>query len=81
MSRKSIPNLIIDKFGLNLYKKSVKFLSNKINIFYLNDNPIKIRSIILDNEREYNLIIDEKKNEIFHDCPIFLIHSEARLPI
>ena len=73
---KSTSALIIDKFGLNLYQKTLKFPRNKINIFYLRDEPLKIRSIILDNEREYHLIINEKKNEIFHDCPLFLIHSE-----
>ncbi|MFX1385726.1 MAG: hypothetical protein ACFE9M_00790 [Promethearchaeota archaeon] len=76
MVDKSISSLIIDKFGLNLYQKSLKFLSNKINIIKVEENPINIRSIILDNEREFHLIIDEKNNEIFHDCPSFLIHSE-----
>ncbi len=81
MTNKSIPSLIIDKFGLNLYQKSLKFLSNKINIFYLREEPIKIRSVILDNEREYHLIIDEIKSEIYHDCPSFLIHSEREKKI
>jgi len=76
MTIKSTSGLIIDKFGLNLYQKTLKFPRNKINIFYLRDEPLKIRSIILDNDREYHLIINEKKNEIFHDCPLFLIHSE-----
>ncbi|MCK4481442.1 MAG: hypothetical protein KAV01_13010, partial [Candidatus Lokiarchaeota archaeon] len=76
MVKKSISSLIIDKFGLNLYQKSLKFLTNKINIIDIGEDPIKIRSIILDNEREFHLIIDEKNNEIFHDCPSFLIHSE-----
>ncbi len=81
MTNKSISSLIIDKFGLNLYQKSLKFLSNKINIFYLREEPIKIRSVILDNEREYHLIIDEMKSEIYHDCPSFLIHSERERKI
>lgn len=76
MTEKSLSSLIIEKFGLNLYQKSLKFPSNKINIFFLRDEPLKIRSVILDNDREYHLIIDEKNNEIFHDCPLFLIHSE-----
>ncbi|MFW9876603.1 MAG: hypothetical protein ACFFG0_26205, partial [Candidatus Thorarchaeota archaeon] len=76
MTKKSTSGLIINKFGLNLYQKTLKFPRNKINIFYFRDKPLKIRSIILDNEREYHLIINEKKNEIFHDCPLFLIHSE-----
>jgi hypothetical protein len=76
MTEKSISSLIIEKFGLNFYQKSLKFPSNKINVFFTRDEPLKIRSVILDNDREYHLIIDEKKNEIFHDCPLFLIHSE-----
>ncbi len=76
MTSKSISNILINNFGLHLYQKSLKFLSNKINIIYLREEPIKIRSIILDNEREFHLIIDEVKNEIFHDCPSFWIHSE-----
>ncbi|MFX0037322.1 MAG: hypothetical protein ACFE9I_17005 [Candidatus Hermodarchaeota archaeon] len=76
MVKKSISSLIIDKFGLNLYQKSIKFLTNKINIIDVKENPIHIRSIVLDNEREFHLIIDEKNNEIFHDCPSFLIQSE-----
>ncbi|MFX1311727.1 MAG: hypothetical protein ACFFHD_03805 [Promethearchaeota archaeon] len=81
MTNLSISSLIIDKFGITLYQKSLKFLSNKINIFYLREDPIKIRSIILDNEREYHLIIDEMKSEIYHDCPSFLIHSEREKKI
>jgi len=76
MTIKSTSALIIEKFGLNLYQETLKFPRNKINIFYLQDDPLKIRCIILDNEREYHLIVNEKKNEIFHDCPLFLIHSE-----
>ncbi|MCK4286911.1 MAG: hypothetical protein KAX18_11945, partial [Candidatus Lokiarchaeota archaeon] len=76
MTEKSILTLIVEKFGLNLYQKSLKFPSNKINIFFIRDEPLKIRSVILDNDREYHLIIDEKNNEVFHDCPLFLIHSE-----
>ena len=81
MSSKSISSLIIDKFGLNLYQNSLKFLSNKINIIQIREEPIKIRSIILDNEREFHLIIDERKKEIFHDCPLFLIYSERNKKI
>jgi len=81
MVKKSISSLIIDKFGLNLYQKSLKFLTNKINIIDIEEDPINIRSIILDNEREFHLIIDEKNNEIFHDCPSFLIHPEREKKI
>ena len=81
MVKKSISSLIIDKFGVKLYQKSLKFLTNKINIIDIEENPLKIRSIVLDNEREFHLIIDEKNNEIFHDCPSFLIHPEREKKI
>ncbi len=81
MTNKLISDLLIKKFGLNLYQKSLKFLNNKINIIYSRESPIKIRSLILDNEREFHLIIDEKNNEIFHDCPSFWIHSDREKKI
>ncbi|MFX0023122.1 MAG: hypothetical protein ACFE9S_12415 [Candidatus Hermodarchaeota archaeon] len=81
MVNNSISSLIIDKFGLNLYQKSLKFLSNKINLINIEEDPVLIRSLILDNEREFHLIIDEKNNEIFHDCPSFLIHAEKNKKI
>ncbi len=74
MTNKSFSETIIEKYGRELYKKSVKFPKSKINIISLKEDPIKIRAVILDNEREYHLIINDK--EIFHDCPTFLIHSE-----
>ena len=76
MTKKLLSEIIIERYGKELYKKSVEFPKNKINIISLKEDPIKIRAIILDNEREYHIIINEKKNEIFHDCPTFLIHSE-----
>ncbi|MFX1499782.1 MAG: hypothetical protein ACFFDH_02315 [Promethearchaeota archaeon] len=81
MVKKSISSLIIDKFGLNIYQKSHNFLSNKINIIDIRENPIRIRSLVLDNEREFHLIIDQDKSEIFHDCPSFLIHPEREKKI
>ena len=75
MSKKVIPQIFIDKFGHDLIKKAQDYPINKITIISLRENPIKIRSTILDDEREFHLIIDEEKREIFHDCPSFLIHS------
>ncbi|MFX0020043.1 MAG: hypothetical protein ACFFAF_15085, partial [Candidatus Hermodarchaeota archaeon] len=72
----SLAELLKDQFGLNLYKKSSEFPTNKINIISLEETPINIRCIILDEDREFHLIIDEKNYEIFHDCPTFLIHTE-----
>ena len=81
MTIKPISELVIEKFGLDLFQQSLNFPKNKINIFSLREEPLKIRTIILDNDREYHLIIDEKKAEIFHDCPLFLIHSEREKKI
>lgn len=77
----SITELIVKKFSYVLYQKALNFPNNKINIIYLRENPIKINSIILDNDREYHLIINQKKKEIFHDCPSFLIYSEIEKKI
>ncbi len=77
MTKKLLSEIVIERYGKGLYKKSVEFPKNKINIISLKEDPIKIRAIILDNEREYHLIINDNKKEIFHDCPTFLIHSET----
>ncbi|MBY9015370.1 MAG: hypothetical protein KGD68_06725 [Candidatus Lokiarchaeota archaeon] len=71
MTKKLVSEIISERFGVEKYKESVKYPINKINIISLKENPIKIRSIIFDKEREYHLIIDERRNEIFHDCDIF----------
>ncbi len=76
MTKNLLSGIIIERYGKELYKKSVEFPKSKVNIISLKEDPIKIRAIILDNEREYHLVINENKNEIFHDCPTFLIHSE-----
>jgi hypothetical protein len=76
MIEKPISERLRDKYGNDLFQKSLKFPRNKINIYYIREDPLKIRCIIVDNDREYLLIIDDKKNEIFHDCPLFRIHSE-----
>ena len=76
MEKKSISELIIEEFGEKLLQKSQNFPNNKVNIIFSRNRPIKINVIILDNDREFHLIIDGKKGEIFHDCPSFLIHNE-----
>ena len=81
MDGKSLSEIIIEKFGGKLYQQAVNLANNKVNIIFLRKDPIKIRSIILQNEREFHLIIDEEKGEIFHDCPSFLIHSEIEKKI
>ena len=81
MIKISLSDVIIEKFGDKLYQKSKNFPNNKINIIRLKENPIKINTIILDNDREFHLVINQKKGEIFHDCPSFLIHSEREKKI
>ena len=65
-------------FGAKLYQKAVEFPKNKVKIIAIREKPIKVRSIILDHVREFHLVINEKRFEIFHDCPSFLIHTERR---
>ncbi|TFG12954.1 MAG: hypothetical protein EU535_05630 [Promethearchaeota archaeon] len=81
MIKISLSDVIIEKFGEKLYNKSKNFPNNKINIIRSKENPIKINTIVLDNDREFHLIIDQKKGEIFHDCPSFLIQSEKEKKI
>ena len=81
MIKISLSDVLIDKFGEKLYSKSKNFPNNKINIIRLKEDPIKINTIILDNDREFHLVIDGKRGEIFHDCPNFLIHSEREKKI
>jgi hypothetical protein len=78
MKKKELTDKIIKEYGTELYNKAKNFPNNKINLVSFKEIPVKIRSLILDNEREFHLIIDEKQLEIFHDCPSFLIHSELR---
>ncbi len=75
MSINSISERIIKEYGLKVYNQASNIPNNKINIIYLKKEPkIKIRAIIFDNDRESHLIINEKKAEIFHNCP-FVIQS------
>jgi hypothetical protein len=76
MNHKTLSEIINEKFSESLSKKSLDFPKSKIKIISLNKAPLKLRSIILDNDREFHLVINEKKLEIFHDCPTFLIHTE-----
>ncbi|MFX1401643.1 MAG: hypothetical protein ACFE8V_10435 [Promethearchaeota archaeon] len=78
MDEKILSDLLINKFGTNLYKKSYDFPSNKITIIKLEENPLNIKAIISDEDREFHVIIDENSYEIFHDCPTFLIHTELK---
>ena len=78
MVAKSPSEIIIQEFGEKIYQKAVDFPYNKINLILIKKDPIKIRSIILEEEREFHLIIDQEKREIFHDCPSFLIYSEKK---
>jgi len=78
MAQKTLSDQLIEAIGSKLYEKSLIFPNNKISIIKIREDPIKIRCIVLDNEREFHLIIDEKKSEIFHDCPSFLIYSNKQ---
>ncbi|MHA1291475.1 MAG: hypothetical protein ACTSQJ_02275 [Promethearchaeota archaeon] len=76
MTKELLAKFIKKQFGDKKYKQSMDFPSNKVNIIFIRENPIKVNSIILDNDREFHLIINENKGEIFHDCPSFLVNKE-----
>ncbi len=78
MNYNSLSNLLIEKFGKDNYEQAENFPINKISIISIKKDPIKISAMILDNEREFHIIINQKKKEIYHDCPFFLIHSEFK---
>ncbi len=77
MSSLKLKQKIIEKFGLKKYTKAKDFPNNNVTLVLYEKDPLMIRSIILENEREFHLIIDEEKYEIYHDCPTFLIYSET----
>ena len=76
MTINTLSETLKERFGENLLLKAIEFPSNMVNFISIRDNPLKIRAVVLDNDREFHLIINKAKGEIFHDCPSFLIHSE-----
>lgn len=75
MPESKLKTLVIRKLGEDLFKKAKSFPNNNVNIISSQENPLFIRAIFFDNERDFHLIIDEERKEIFHDCPSFLIYS------
>lgn len=76
MTKNKLPKIIVELFDEKRVTKASEFPNNKISIISCSDDPIQIRSLVLDNDREFHIIINEKKKEIFHDCPTFLFESE-----
>jgi len=76
VSESELESLIRNKVGNSLYKKAKDFPTNKMNIISLKEDPLFVRIIVFDNERDFHIIIDQERKEIFHDCPSFLIYSE-----
>ncbi|MBD3212326.1 MAG: hypothetical protein GF311_06945 [Candidatus Lokiarchaeota archaeon] len=76
MAESNLETLIKNWVGKDLFKKAKEFPTNMINIISLNQDPLFVRMIVFDDEREFHIIIDEENKEIFHDCPSFLIYSD-----
>jgi len=76
VSDSELESLMKNRVGIDLFKKAKDFPTNNINIISLEQDPLFVRMIIFDDEREFHVIIDEKNKEIFHDCPSFLIYSD-----
>jgi hypothetical protein len=74
-SKTELKENIINRVGESLFKKAKDFPNNNIKIISLQNDPLFVRALFFDNEREFHIIIDEEKKEIFHDCPSFLIYS------
>ena len=71
MSYNSLSNLLIEKFGKDNYEQAENFPINKISIISIKKDPIKISAMILDNEREFHIIIDQKKKKFIMIVPPF----------
>ncbi|MBN1802857.1 MAG: hypothetical protein JW891_15215 [Candidatus Lokiarchaeota archaeon] len=76
MKNKELYELIIKKYGGDVFEEGLKFPNNKISIIFLQPKPIKINCMVLDNDREFHIVINQEEKEIFHDCPRFLIHKD-----
>ncbi|MHA1670912.1 MAG: hypothetical protein ACTSV5_10085 [Promethearchaeota archaeon] len=76
MTNNKLLKIIVEIFGKDRVTKAAELTNNKISIISCSDDPIQIRCLVLDNDREFHIIINEKKKEIFHDCPTFLFESE-----
>lgn len=72
---KETSELLIAYIGEDLYKKSQDISDNSLKIIFLRENPLKIRCVIYEKDNLYNIIIDEEKNKIFHECPSILMHE------
>ncbi len=72
---------IIKRVGEPLFKKAKDFPNNNIKIISIQNDPLFVRALFFDNEREFHIIVDEEKKEIFHDCPSFLIYSSIEKKI
>jgi hypothetical protein len=70
--KNKLPQIFLELFDEKRIAKASEFPKNKIRIISCSDDPIQIRSLVLDNDREFHIIINEKSKEIFHDCPTFL---------
>ncbi len=76
IEEEKLDSLLKEKFGKDLLNKTKDFPNNIVNIIDIKENPIDIKTIVLENEREYHLNISEETKQIYHDCPSFLIYSE-----
>jgi len=76
LTKNTLSEIIVELFDKEKVTIASEFPNNKINIISCKEDPIQIRSLVLDNDREFHIIINEKKKEIFHDCPTFLFEGE-----
>ena len=76
MTINKLHDIFLELFDEERVIKASEFPNNKISIISCSDDPIQIRSLVLDNDREYHIIINENEKEIFHDCSTFLFESE-----
>ncbi len=61
MNAETLSDLLIKQFGKDIFQNADDFPYNKISIISSRENPFKLCALILDNEREFHLIINQKK--------------------
>ena len=63
MNAETLSDLLIKQFGKDIFQNADDFPYNKISIISSRENPFKLCALILDNEREFHLIINQKKKK------------------
>jgi len=56
--KNKLAKIIVELFDEKKVTKASESPNNKINIISCSDDPIQIRSLVLDNDRDFHIIIN-----------------------